>query len=803
MATHLFMQSAIVALGATGFAFLLGCPVALLLHVSAGKARTALGVGSVATLALPAFLVAGAWMEWVGFAGAWKEGSGVWAERALPLIYSCLVLGFLLWPVAALWLAGAWDRLDARLLEAMPEMRGWAYVRHALLPVARTVWVPAAAIIMVLAFANFTVPALFQARVWPAVVWIEYATRFDGWAAVGKSGIPVLVMVGLIALGLRGSPPWTDRTRPTSSAMARLRLGRLSVWALWGFTGLVLAMALVLPLSATLFNPRTWQEFVPASSASLPTALRSIGYAGGAATLACLLGLLFSRSRWGLAAIIPFALPGVVVGVVLAQATTLPGLRLWQGTAIPVFVALSLRYVFVGWLAGERLWASADPRLLEGLKLDGVGHWRTWLHAVWPRSGRSLATAWLIIYLLSLWDVETLILVVPPGGDTLSLTIFNLLHYGHNAQVGALCLLLGGAAILPFLALAGVRLWHVRSAESWRRGARVASMAWLGLMASGCHPEPDARSRQLDSALFERVEVIGGKGTGPGFFGKPRSVAVDGSDNLYVVDMTGRVQKFSPEGRWLLLWQMPETDKGKAKGMCTAPDGALLVVEPHYHRVNHFSPEGRLLAQWGRHGTNAGELWFPRAVAVTRAGDCFVSEYGVVERIQRFRATDGAWLGTFGAAGTGRGQLNRAEGLGVDSQDRVYVANSCNHRIEVFEADGRWVRSHGGAGQGRGEFSYPYDVRVDNAGRQFVCEFGNSRVQVLDANDQCLEILGGPGDAPDRMNNPWGLCLDSQENLYVADSLNHRVLKFIRRRGAHAEGKSQPQWVAAGPGKRR
>ena len=46
------------------------------------------------------------------------------------------------------------------------------------------------------------------------------------------------------------------------------------------------------------------------------------------------------------------------------------------------------------------------------------------------------------------WDVETLVLIVPPGGETLSLRIFNLLHYGHNSQVNALCLLLlvAGAA---------------------------------------------------------------------------------------------------------------------------------------------------------------------------------------------------------------------------------------------------------------------------------------------------------------------------------------------------------------------
>ena len=45
------------------------------------------------------------------------------------------------------------------------------------------------------------------------------------------------------------------------------------------------------------------------------------------------------------------------------------------------------------------------------------------------------------------------------------------------------------------------------------------------------------------------------------------------------------------------------------------PDGSILLVEPHYHRVNRFGPDGTLLARWGRHGTNQGDFWFPRAVA--------------------------------------------------------------------------------------------------------------------------------------------------------------------------------------------
>jgi DNA-binding beta-propeller fold protein YncE len=300
------------------------------------------------------------------------------------------------------------------------------------------------------------------------------------------------------------------------------------------------------------------------------------------------------------------------------------------------------------------------------------------------------------------------------------------------------------------------------------------------LLVVGC-ARSSSTGDTLKSRLFGRVEVIGARGSALGQFNKPRSVAVDRQDNLYVVDMTGRVQKFSPQGEFLLSWQLPQTDLGKPKGMCTDTNGNIIVLEPHYQRVNHFAPDSTLVEQWGRRGTNAGELILPRAVAANSHGDIFVSEYTTVDRVQGFRAAGRQPFLCFGQPGAGNGEFNRAEGLGIGSDDRIYVADSCNHRIQVFSPDGQWLKSFGTPGRSPGELSYPYDVRLDRDGRRFVCEFGNSRIQVFDANNQFLEIIGGPGTAPGQFNNPWSIALDSQGNLYVADSGNHRVQKLLRR----------------------
>jgi streptogramin lyase len=304
---------------------------------------------------------------------------------------------------------------------------------------------------------------------------------------------------------------------------------------------------------------------------------------------------------------------------------------------------------------------------------------------------------------------------------------------------------------------------------------------------------PSTPAGHLNSRFFDHAEVIGSRGAGAGQFNKPRSVAVDLEDNVYAVDLTGRIQKFAPDGHYLLGWQMPETTKGKAKGMISDPDGGVIVVEPHYTRVNHFDPTGKVLAQWGVNGTNAGQLAFPRSIAVGPKGDLFISEYSYVERIQHFGPRGTNFLGEWGKPGDGPGEFNRVEGIGVAPNGEVYAADSCNHRIQVFTPDGKFVRQFGHAGNGVGEMSYPYDVRIDPAGNVFVCEFGNSRIQVFDQSGKSIEIIGGPGGAPGQFTNPWSICLDSKGNLYVADSQNHRLQKLVRRRQVAGGGSSEVQ----------
>ena len=752
------------------------------------RARNWVLGGAAAALAMPPFLATNCWLQFLGPAGSLRA----WLPfDVVSLVGTVWILTLLLWPVSLFTVWSALRRLEPSLLEADLALRGGLLIRHLLLPLTRSAVLQAGAVVFVLALNQFAVPAILQVKTLPAEAWIRFNTNFDSVGALIASlplmAAPLLLLWWLV----RQEVSWPRLAGPVSGRLLRSQLGRPIVGSTGILCGSLICLSVGLPLAQLLLTRRTWTEWMGALVAGQAALWNSFLYAVISAALLCGVGLLgsaflsgyrrHSRTRqspmlngaiflW-----VPFLVPGVLLGMTLIYLFNRDWLAAFYQSAGIVILALLVRYIGVAWLPLKQALQETDRDLVDAARMDGAGYWQMLRCVFWPQVAPQVLAVGYILFLLCLWDVESMIMVVPPGGETLALRIFNLLHYGHNAQVNALCL------TLLLLALAPLVIYTL-----WTR-IRPRQIAALALIAgsfglSGCSPASSQRSAPLVSVLFSSVEIIGTRGAGVGQLNKPRSLATDTGDNVYVADMTGRVQKFSPAGVFMLSWQMQQTDLGKPKGMGRDPGGNIIVIEPHYQRINHFTTNGTLLLQWGVRGTNDGSFILPRAVAVNREGEIYVSEYTLRDRVQRFSPKGAKWLQSFGTPGTDPGQFNRPEGVCVDAQDRVYVADSCNHRIQVLDREGRFLRAYGKPGSGKGELSYPYDICVDMEGRQYVCEFGNSRIQVFDSKDVPIEVIGGPGAAPGQFANPWAVTLDSSGNLYVADSQNHRVQKLVRTR---------------------
>lgn len=288
-----------------------------------------------------------------------------------------------------------------------------------------------------------------------------------------------------------------------------------------------------------------------------------------------------------------------------------------------------------------------------------------------------------------------------------------------------------------------------------------------------------------------RLEKVWGRvGSTPGHFFRPRAIAIDKSDLLYIVDMTPHIQVFTGNGEFVRSWQPPKFDTGKPSGLSFDNAGNLLVADTHNFRVLVYTPDGKLLDSQtigGTCGNGDGEFQFVTDAAQDAAGNYYVAQYGEYDRIQKFSANH-QFLLSWGEHGHEVGQFLAPRKIVIDNSDLVWVTDACNHRVQVFDAGGnkaRLVKTWGEQGSQPGQLNYPYDILLDDAalagkenGYVYLCELGNHRVQKFTTDGQFVASFGRNGRGEGELDQPWGIARDSEGRLFVLDTYNHRVQRF-------------------------
>ncbi|MEZ4640322.1 MAG: hypothetical protein R2856_36085, partial [Caldilineaceae bacterium] len=183
----------------------------------------------------------------------------------------------------------------------------------------------------------------------------------------------------------------------------------------------------------------------------------------------------------------------------------------------------------------------------------------------------------------------------------------------------------------------------------------------------------------------------GSEGEGDGQFGNPTGITVDSQDNVYVVDQSNnRIQKFNSDGEFLLKWgEGAYGVDGKFWGphrIAVDADDNLYITDRD--RIEKFDGEGNSLAAWGSLGSADGQFSEPWAIAVDAAGDVYVSDWGTAaqatqQRVIKF-TSDGTFLTQWGVRGDEAGEFDTPYGVALHPSGNVYVADTGNHRIQVF-----------------------------------------------------------------------------------------------------------------------
>ena len=213
-------------------------------------------------------------------------------------------------------------------------------------------------------------------------------------------------------------------------------------------------------------------------------------------------------------------------------------------------------------------------------------------------------------------------------------------------------------------------------------------------------------------------------------------------------------------------------------------------VEGQHVRGSPFSVAVTLpIEKLGTPILTIGGMEEPCGVTVNQRGEVVVSDRHCVSVF----SPSGVKLRSFGSRGSGHGPFNRPEGIAVDGEGNILVADYNNHRIQKFTAEGQFLAMVGSEGSGH---SFPIDIAISN-NKVYVADFRNHRIQVLHSDLTFSSTFGKEGSGKGQFRYPRGIACDSTGKVYVADRDNHRIQvftaegKFLRMFGRHGQGKGE------------
>lgn len=170
---------------------------------------------------------------------------------------------------------------------------------------------------------------------------------------------------------------------------------------------------------------------------------------------------------------------------------------------------------------------------------------------------------------------------------------------------------------------------------------------------------------------------------------------------------------------------------------------------------------GKLVAQWGEN-----RFPEPHGLRVDRDNNIWVTDRAL-QQVFKF-SHDGILLLTLGTArapGLDATHFNLPTDIAFAADGSVFVSDGYgNNRVAKFSPDGKFLLDWGHKGAAPGEFDLPHAIVVDAQDRVYVADRNNLRIQVFDANGKFLTMWKS-----EELGRPWGLAVGPDNLLYVVD----------------------------------
>lgn len=137
----------------------------------------------------------------------------------------------------------------------------------------------------------------------------------------------------------------------------------------------------------------------------------------------------------------------------------------------------------------------------------------------------------------------------------------------------------------------------------------------------------------------------------------------------------------------------------------------------------------------------------------------------------------GELINSFGSRGSGDVEFNFPTHIAVDNS-YIYITDALNFRIQILDHEGGFVRKFGRNGRRGGDFSKPKGIAVDSKKRIFVTDVMFDNVQIFDFNGRFLDTFGIAGSGEGEFWMPSGIYINSTNMIYIADTYNNRLQVF-------------------------
>jgi hypothetical protein len=274
---------------------------------------------------------------------------------------------------------------------------------------------------------------------------------------------------------------------------------------------------------------------------------------------------------------------------------------------------------------------------------------------------------------------------------------------------------------------------------------------------------PTVPSAGSSASGFANVALEFGKeGIGAGQFKDARSVSVDGEGRIYVGEyIGGRIQVFDAQGKFLTQWMVDA--KRPLSGMAADRKGVVYVVQGG-SILRYKGATGESLGEVARRGPDFNQTYSDVFVALDGSLYAIASRYYIVHI-----GTDGAIKSIIDAREK-TGEDISLERVATSGRGDIYAVDRSEESVFKFAANGKYISRFGGEGDQPGQLKSPEGIAVDGEGRVYVADIGRG-IQVFDAGGRYLDSFA-KGEVI------FELVINDRNEIFASQRNRHKIVKY-------------------------